>query len=231
MDLSASAAAALLNVSAVRVGQLLRSGDLPARRVGRTWVVRSEDVQALAAKARPSGRALSPARAWGLLNLLDGGRAVWLDASARSKMRAVARKLPGRSAAELAALLRNRAGVHRVRMHPSAVRRVVSSPGVVLAGAVVAAEQGADLVVVDEVPEIYLDQAGWSAVVSRYGPEDRADQPNLIARVPPAPFGPPSTGSITPAVLAADLLDSPEPRAAAAGAAWLTELVHREHDR
>lgn len=231
MDLSASEAAALLNVSAVRVGQLLRSGDLPARRVGRTWVVRSEDVYALAATARPSGRALSPARAWGLLNLLDGGRAVWLDASARSKMRAVARKLPDRSAAELAALLRNRAGVHRVRMHPSAVRRVVSSPGVVLAGAVVAAEQGADLVVVDEVPEIYLDQAGWSAVVSRYGPEDRADEPNLIVRVPPAPFGLPSTGSITPAVLAADLLDSPEPRAAAAGAVWLTELVHREHDR
>jgi stage V sporulation protein SpoVS len=194
-------------------------------------VVRSEDVHAMAAMARPSGRALSPARAWGLLDLLDGRRAAWLDASARSKMRAVARSLPDRSAAELAALLRNRAGVHRVRLHPSAVGRVVSSSGAVLAGAGLASEQGADLVVVHEVPEVYLDQPGWSAVVARYGPEDRADQPNLVVRVPPASFGPPSTGAVTPAVLAADLLDSREPRAAAAGVAWLTELVHRECDR
>lgn len=225
MDLSAGEAAAVLNVSAVRARQLLRSGDLPARRVGRTWVVRSEDVHALAVSARPSGRALSPARAWGVLDLFDGGGAPWLDASARSKMRSVARTFPGRSAPQLASLLRNRAVVHRVRLHPSAVRRVTALAGAVPAGPRLAAERGADLVVVDEVPEIYLDERGWDAVVARYRPEDRADGPNLVVRVPTGSFGPPVTGSATPAVLAADLLGSAEPRAASAGREWLLALA------
>lgn len=231
MDLSAGEAAAVLNVSAVRARQLLRSGDLPARRVGRTWVVRSEDVHALAAAARPSGRALSPARAWGLLDLLDGGRAPWLDDSARSKMRSAARTFPGRSAPQLASLLRNRAVVHRVRLHPSAVRRVTTLAGAVPAGPGLAAGQGADLVVVDETPEIYLDEPGWAAVLARYRPEDRAIEPNLVVRVPAGALGPPITGAATPAALAADLLGSAEPRAAFAGREWLLDLVRTSETR
>jgi excisionase family DNA binding protein len=231
MDLSAGQAAAVLNVSAVRARQLLRSGDLPARRVGSTWVVRSEDVHAMAAVARPSGRALSPARVWGLLDLLDGGRAPWLDDSARSKMRSAARTFPGRSAPQLASLLRNRAAVHRVRLHPSAVRRVTALTGAVRAGPRFAAEGGADLVVVGEVPEIYLDEPGWDAVVARYRPEERAIEPNLVVRVPAGMFGPPVTGSATPAVLAADLLGSVEPRAASAGREWLLDLARMSVSR
>jgi excisionase family DNA binding protein len=55
-----SKAAELLGVSQNRVRQLINSGQLPARRVGRTFVIRRADVDAFV--ALPPGRPRYPRR-------------------------------------------------------------------------------------------------------------------------------------------------------------------------
>ena len=228
MDIAVQEAAVRLGVHPTRVRQLLRSGDLAGHRVGRAWLVNPQDVARLADQKARVGRpmTMTPARAWGLLDLLDGGSAPWLPPVGRSQVRHLLNKLNGADADRWRALLRSRSHVLRVRAHPGAIARLMAEPQVLAAGAAEAARMGVDLVVMGEVPQLYVPAERWPGLVRAYLVE-ASPEPNLLARVPRGVW--PFEGHSSPglAALAADLLESAEPRAVSAGVAMLNELSSR----
>src|SRR3546814_20955883 len=92
MELLVPDAADRLGVSAGRVRDLIRSGDLPARQVAGRWFIDAADIEA--AKGRPPGRPLSPRMAWGLISMVESGDAAALDRAERSKPRTRLPALP-----------------------------------------------------------------------------------------------------------------------------------------
>ena len=222
-DLSVAEVASQLRLDPSRVRQLLRAGALPGQRVGRDWVVPSSAVVLAANRpARAAGRPPAPRRAWALLALLDGGRADWLDTVARSHVRAQVRALAGKDAEAWAKALRGREDRLAVAGHRSAVSRLLGASNVWPAGPAVANKIGADLVVVDVVPEVYCSAENWKRLSASLHLR-AADEADVWVRIPRQvwPFGPEGPG---PASLAASLLDG-EWRAARAGAEVLNKLA------
>lgn len=230
MDISVQEAAERLGVDPSRVRQLIDAQVLPARRAGRMWLLPAEDVARLVAQRPGPGRPLAPARAWALLDLLDGGSAPWLSAVARSQVRAQLRALAGADAARWRSLLRARSTVHPVHAHPAALRRLDVDATVRPAGAARAANAGADLVAVDPVPEVYVPADSWPQLRDRLRLQDAEGDANLRVRVPAGLWPWVDTGP-GPADLAADLLESDEPRAVSAGVALLNALAVRYGQR
>lgn len=225
-ELSVGQAAAVLGVVPSRVHQLLRSGGLPGRRHGRDWIVDGAAVARLAQDPHRGGRPMSPARAWGLLDLLDGGSAPWLSAVARSQVRVLLRSLAGGSAGSWRDALRARSVVRPVRVHPSVLERVAAGNDLTVLAAGAALAAGADLVVLEPMAEIYLRAEHWEPFVARWHPREGPAEPNLLVRIPrmePWPFA--RSERVGAPVLAADLLESAEPRAVVAGAAQLNALA------
>jgi len=224
VDIAVQEAAARLGVHPTRVRQLVRSGDLAGHRVGRAWLVNPQEVARLAGQKARAGRPMAPARAWGLLDLLDGGSALWLPPVGRSQVRQLLNKPNGADADRWRALLRSRSHVLRVRAHPSAIARLMAEPQVLAAGAAEAARMGVDLVVMGEVPQLYVPGERWPGLVRALYLVEASPEPNLLARVPRGVW--PFEGHSGPglAALAADLLESAEPRAVSAGVAMLNEL-------
>lgn len=226
MELTVAEAAARLGVDDSRARRMLRDGVLPGRRVGRQWLVPSEEVARLSGHGRRAGRPLAPARAWGLLDLLDDGSAPWLSPVARSQTRTLLRRLAGADADRWRAALRARSDVLRCRVHPAAVRRLVEEgSGVALAaGENEAVRRGIDLVAFDAVPQVYVRPQEWPRLerelMVKVGPGD----PNLVLRVPRAVWPFERRGHVSAAALAADLLESAGPRAVSGGLALLNVL-------
>ncbi|MFD9221500.1 helix-turn-helix domain-containing protein [Streptomyces sp. NPDC060064] len=151
IEFSVSEAAASLGVSRQRVLALIHDGDLPARLIGGRWVVLSADVDEWG-QDRPAGRPMAGRVAWGLLDLLDDGRAPWLKASERSRLRARLRARP--SIAQVGHWVRRRNEVLWLRGHPAALPRLLAFEGAVPAGA---SAPGQDIVDPGQV-EVYLRQ-------------------------------------------------------------------------
>lgn len=236
MEIDVSEASRRLGLSVSRVRQLLRAGDLRGRRLGSSWLISAEDVARLQHQGRPAGRPLAPKRAWAVLDLLDGGRALWLSDSARSQVRRYLADLIDPGPDGWRAALRGRSSVLGIVAHPAAIERLRRVHGVHAAGLSAAASRGFDLVALaDPMPELYVEEEQWHdlscSLALRDGPE-----PNLRVRLPKEvwPFAVVEgrgQGLIGDALLAADLLESAEPRAVAAGAACLGELLARWQDR
>ncbi len=230
MERSVADAAADLGVAEVRVRQMLQSGRLAGRKVGRQWLIDSSEIQRAVAHRAPSGRPLAARLAWGVLDLLDDGSAPWLDRADRSRARVHARNLAGADAGRWRAALRNRQKRMDCRAHPAALQRLYDAPGVVQVGPAVAAAAGVDLVALDVVPEVYVPEWAWPGIARRLAIRQNvaASDANLVVHVPegawPVPdvVGPPRPGL---ALLAADLLDSPEPRAISGGVDALNRLA------
>lgn len=228
MDLSVREAAERLGVDDSRVRQLIAADLLGARRLGRAWLVSADDVNRLARHRSSPGRPLAPARAWALLDLLDGGSAAWLSPVARSQVRKLLRQLAGADADRWRSALRARSEVHPVNAHPSALRRLDSDPAVKPAGLDRAARAGADVVAVAPVPEVYVQAAQWPGVRRRLALREAGDRGNLVVRVPAGVWPWPEGAPVGRAALAADLLESAEPRAVHAGVQMLNDLAHRQ---
>ena len=216
-------AAARLDLDASRVRQLLRSGLLAGRRVGSVWLVDGDSLALVAARRPLPRRPLAPARAWALLDLLDGGAAPDLSAVARSQVRALIRSLAGSDPSRWRAALRSRVEVRACQVHPAAVDRLRHEPGVLEAGPGKAAEHGLDLVAVDAVLELYVRLDRWPALSAQYRVQPSRGSANLILHLPRAGHWP--EPELPRAALAADCVDSPEPRAGSAGAAMLNDLA------
>ena len=228
MDLSVEQAAQRLRVDESRVRRLLREGRLAGHRFGGSWVVDGDDVARLESlsprggEPRPVGRPMSAQRAWGLLELLDGGRAPWLSPVARSQVRAQARALAGADASRWRAALHARSDLRRVGVHPAAIARLQAEPGVLVAGPGEAAARGLDLVALGAQPELYVRRDAWQDLVVRYALDEHSSRPSLMVRVPRGGWWP-ADGELSVPVLAADLLENAEPRAVNAAARELKD--------
>ncbi len=224
-----SDAARRLGIDESRVRQMLRAGELAGQRIGATWLVDAAAVSRRQHQAVPAGRPLSPSRAWALLDLIDGGSAPWLTAQSRSQLRARLRGLQGATPQRLHAVLRARSDRHSYRAHPAAVRRLLGDSRIVVAGPTEAARAGLDLVATDARPEVYVRPDDELEVVRELALRLAPESPDVLIRVPRQvwPFAGSTAG---PATLAADLLESDEPRAVTAGAAWLDDHLVRAMD-
>src|SRR4051794_25666510 len=109
MPIAVADAARALRVDDSRVRAMLRDGLLAGEKIGSVWVVDGEDVARRVARGgSPGGRPFSAAGAWGALNMLEGGRAPWLEAVHRSRVRQGLRRLSGQSANHWSAALARR---------------------------------------------------------------------------------------------------------------------------
>lgn len=234
MGMPVREAAARLGVSEPRVRQFIAAGALSAERFGSMWMVSVEDVARLQGYRRPSGRPLGPQRAWAILDLLEGGTAPWLQASARSQLRGSLDRFASADADRWRAALQGRNEVRRCLAHPAAIERLASREGVMLAGAGIAIRRGFDLVVSQErVSEVYARAEEWPRIARSLAIREATDESaNLLARLPRRVWPFENASQVSDAALAADLLESQEPRAVAAAAdklnAMFDELMRAE---
>lgn len=213
-------AAQRLGVDASRVRKMLRVGELPGRRHGHVWMVDAAAVARRAHRPSPAGRPLSPSRAWALLDLAQGGSAPWLTAQGRSQVRAQGRALRLATPQRLRGALRARSDRHGFVVHAAALRRLLDDADVVVAGATEAARVGLNLVPVRAVTEVYVRGDSLPHLVRSLALRPTSRPAEVLIRVP-RDIWPFTGGAAGPAVLAADLLESDEPRAVTAGTEWL----------
>jgi excisionase family DNA binding protein len=223
VDLSVAEVADRLGLSSGRIRQLVAAGRLPAQRVGRDWVVDSE---ALSYRPLPVGRRFSPPRAWGALALLSGVHPDWLSASARSQVKAVLRRLENGDPNHWSGLLSARSDVYRVSGHPAAIARLASSEELLPSGPAAAAGVGLPLVAAESVVERLGEQESWGRLrvdlqLDEVAPGHPVDAVVRVPRLPQALALQRTHVRFRALSIAADLLDSPEPRAVSVGLAAL----------
>lgn len=225
MEIAVKDAAQRLGVSESRIRQLLVAGDLNGRRMGRAWLIDSDDVARLQGQRRRSGRPVGPKRAWAIIDLLSGGGAPWLSYSERSQVRSYAARLNEPSADEWRSILRGRSELRPVRAHPAAVARLGELDQVLFAGAAEAVRRGFDLVAVGEPrPEFYMPIGEWGHIARSLALQPSHDA-DLIIRHPMIVWPFEGRDAIPDAAVAADLLHSADPRAVRAGQLRLNELL------
>jgi excisionase family DNA binding protein len=206
VEVGVGEAAERVGVSQHRLRYLIHAGELPARRVAGRWVLETDAVDRYAEYRRP-GRPLSPRKAWGLVDLLQSGRAPDVSAPERSRLRARLRARP--SLEELARLGRRRAQPLYLRVHPGALPRALGWDGAVAAGA----SAGGHNIVDPTRAEIYLAEpaVGPMSRALRARPASRAEA-NLVVRVPPGPRWPFPNGKAGPVAVALDLWEAGDSR-------------------
>ena len=210
----------MLRVNAQRVHQLVRGGSLPASRIGGRWAIEEEDLQALAASARLSGRPYSSRVAWAALFLLSGTDPEWIDRSEKARLRRslAALDLPG-----LAFRTRARGMPHRLHAHPAALPRMLRDQTLVRTG-VSAEVQGLDLRSRDSAT-FYVPIRELRAVVRRYGLVDSGDS-NITLRAVDGPWPFAAGGrDAPPAAVMVDLLDDSDQRSLRAARSLYRRVV------
>jgi excisionase family DNA binding protein len=225
MDIAVKDAAKRLGVSESRIRQLLVAGDLNGRRIGRAWLVDSDDIARLQGQRRRSGRPVGPKRAWAIIDLMSGGSAPWLSYSERSQVRSFVAGLDVPSADDWRGILRGRSALRPVQAHSAAVARLGQFDHVLLAGPAEAVRRGFDLVAAGKPrPEIYMPLKEWGHIARSLALQPSHDA-NLIIRHPMVVWPFEGRDVVPDAAIAADLLDSAEPRAVRAGQLRLNELL------
>lgn len=216
--LGVSEAAAELGVSPRRVRQMLADGVLAGERVGRAWVIGSEQLHRAERRRPEVGRPWSARSAWAVLLLADGEMPI-LSPVERSR----ARKRLAEGLENIASRLVARADARWFYAHPSVLGRLAAVPGVVRAGVSAAPVLGVDLVVGDEF-EGYVRVGDLDGLVSQYGLDGNAERPNVLLRVVDDDAWPfqPDQVLVGRAVVAADLWESEDPRTQRAGAELLS---------
>lgn len=193
-------AAGILGVSSERVRQLIHDERVDARLLSGRWLVDAGSVDRLAHEQRHAGRPWAPARAWGLLALAAGRDVSWLPSPEIRRLREV---LAHRAVGDVAFQLRRRADRHRWYVHPGMTEDLLAEEGVVVGG-VRASGKLRDSSPID----VYIAADVLDRLVDRYVPDEKAGDPNLIARVVRSPW-PFAHGERTawPEVAAIDLLE------------------------
>ena len=165
-----------LCVSRRRVQALVQSGQLPAERLGRQWVVRAAAVdRAENMRVRQPGRPLESAAAWRRIREVEQG-AVGVSARGMDAFRRQVRK---------------RAAVRRVYLHRSALPHLLSDPAVVLGGADAAIAAGVPLDA-PQVRDLYVRSAGMDRFGGGAGGRDDIEGNVVFHAVPDHawPFAP-----------------------------------------
>ncbi len=215
MEVSVRQAAERLSISPQRVRVLAAKGRIPARKVGRDWVVDLARLGLHEFGARGRGRPLSARSCWAILDLLDGRQPVGLSRSellrARTRAEALADSAPGALSA--------RAEVHRLVAHRGLTERLANDRRIVLSGVSAAAAHRARLTALGAL-EGYVQDDDLAALIHEYA----LAQPsggvgaNVLLRVPVPrwPFEASERIASRP-VVAVDLIDAGDERSIRAG--------------
>ncbi len=222
--LSVIDAAAELDVGPSHVRKMLRAGTLRGTHIGRAWVISDDALEELRSRRVGVGRPLAQARAWGLLEMLEGGDAAWLSMVARSQVRAQMRRLRGADAFAWRTALRGREDRYSISGHRAAIERLSNDADVWLVHP--AATLQAGVLEVESTPEFYVARANWERLAAALHLRIAAPETAAYVRVAriERSFSPGGPGR---AVLAACLLDHKDWRVAKAGADALSELAEK----
>jgi len=227
VEITSRQAAEQLGVTQQRVQTLFAAGDLGGRMVAGRLVGDSGDIQARLTRRPGRGRPLAARVAWGLLWELSGERAHWLAASERSRLRTNIRKL---NAEEVVLRARRRAALHQYRILPTYVDRLAADAACVPSGVDAASAVGADIVAVG-FAEVYTARSTHDRLVTQYamveGGNDADINVNLRVLEDDLIFLLNGRTHMPSAVVACDLMESPEPRTRRAGTLILSDLLSR----
>lgn len=218
--MSAAEAAERLGVSSHEIRRLLDSGDLRGRQIAGRWFVPVQEVQRWSYLPRPSGRPYSPRSCWAMLQMIEGQQPD-ISASRNWQLR---QYLLDREPFDLAGRLRRRASRQLLLVHSSLLSQLVGEDLVLRAGVSAARAAGADLLVRDELAELYVHARDFDQLRADYHLRE-ADHLNVIAHVVPAGIEVPFSDVAPRSLVALDLMESGEPRAVDAGRRlWRTVL-------
>jgi excisionase family DNA binding protein len=232
--LSVRDAAEQLELSVSYVRSLLEAGSLQGEKLGHVWFIDPEDVRRRSAHEHRPGRPLSASNAWRYLLVLSEAAArgadlgpvdlYGLDAVERSRLRAQLADIP--QVDGLARLVRSRANVWRMRVHPGALDRLLVD-GLVSAGAgrAVAVQGGG--VAEGGRPRLYVREADVDSLRRKYRLADDVEGNVDVAVIPAsvAEDALPRRGEAVPLAAAwADLFDDPDARARHAAHEWVANL-------
>ncbi len=157
---SVSEVADRLGLSRQRVLELISSEELPARKIGRQWVVEEPDIAGWGQRRGSVGRPMAPAVAWGLIALLQGRDPDWLSPSERSRLRSRLRRQPSVDA--VGNWVRKRSELHWLAGHRSALPKILDVPDALPTGV---SAPGHDVIVINRT-EIYLPGERFADLVS-----------------------------------------------------------------
>jgi len=218
--ISVAEAASRLGVNQARVRAMIVAGLLDAVKVGGRWLIDSISIDRRKDNVIPVGRPFSLKKAWGLLMLAAGKRPDWLSPWDLSRIRRILRE---QELVTLVPRLRGRAVMHRLRAHPSDMKRVAAEKDVVQTGISAAVYHGLDLLAAEQV-EVYLPEKFLQRLVKRYALQP-SKRPNLLVRAVADlwPFEKGCPAAPAP-VVGVDLLDSDDARTRRAGKLLLEQV-------
>jgi hypothetical protein len=227
VEITSRQAAEQLGITQQRIQTLFATGDLRGRMVAGRLVVDSGDIQARLLRRPGRGRPLAARVAWGMLWDLSGERANWLAASERSRLRTNIRNL---NAEDVVLRVRRRATLHRCRILPTYVEGLAADPACVAGGVSAASAVGADIVAIG-FAEVYTARPTHDRLLTKYAMIQAATDAdiNVNMRVldDDLTFLLSGRTHMPGAVVACDLMESPEPRTRRAGTLLLGDLLSK----
>ena len=215
--LGVSDAAAELGVSSRRVRQMLAGGLLDGEKVGRVWMIDSDDLRRIGRSRPKVGRPWSAGSGWAVLALADGRGA---DLSPVERSRAKKRLALGLE--KIVDRLAARADRRSFYVHPGVLAQLAESSSVVRSGVSAAVDVGADMVAQGEF-EGYVSERHIVELVRSFAMDEHAARPNVVLREVDDlawPFEP-GQKVASRSVVAVDLLESDDPRSRRAGMSLL----------
>ena len=213
----------MLGLSLQRVRALVADGKLPGHKVAGRWFVERSAVERRRRDPKLSGRPYSSSHAWGLIALVEGEPAQWLQPSGRSRLR---RHLRERDLVHLLPLLARRGRRVSLRAHASDLPRIEKEPDVVRGGVSAASEYRLEIVA-PGVLEAYVPTLSLDRLERRYHLQPSAD-PNVILHVVDGPWPFDRDRRIAPRLAAVlDLLDDNDERSRLAARRALTSYKPR----
>src|SRR5437763_7136441 len=208
-------AAERLGVGPSQVRRLARDGQLPARRIGSTWLIDDAGIERRRGLVPSAGRPLSPLMAWAVLHSVDAalaggsadislsGVAIQLaDRKERYRLRRLLSAAPPVNRWD--AWLRRRAAPRRIWVHPGVVDRLAADRRLHPGGAPAVAAAGLGLSGADRPSLLYVNPEDAAAVVAKYRGRDDPDGPLTLMVIPPEvpPGLRPEPGAPTPPAVA-----------------------------
>ena len=232
MSMSVPEAAAVLGRSPQQVRKMAASGALRGHRVGKSWVLEKQSVAEAASQVRHSGRPLSPARAWGALDILAGGDARWLSPSARYQVRTILKSPRLENHSVWSAVFAAAWSQREMSCHPGVIDALRKDPRGIEMGAAVASRYGLDLLGGRTPAGLVVGQNDLSQLCDDYLLE-AAQSSDAIAVVVYVPAWDDAIrllrndAHVIQLVVAQGLLKSPDPRARIAGQAAFASARQR----
>jgi excisionase family DNA binding protein len=199
-----------LGISERRVRALIQSGRLPAERVGSRYLVHRRDLARPRAAGRP-GRPMSEQNAWAMLAIVSGADPDWVSPSSRWRAERLIADAPGRAVDALASSA-PRSVVNRWRLLPSDLSKLEHEFRLVATG--LAAREPSLRLPGAESLDAYVSPGDLERISRRFRPAEQSRDANVVLRVPANDWVLRQGDIAPPAVVAADLLDHPDPRVA-----------------